>query len=87
MMPPMKIPPATRREFLATSTAALASAFTEAFEAFQTRAWDDCVSMLEAILRSYPDDGPSRYFLSRALRFREAPKEAPAALIPRVGKA
>jgi adenylate cyclase len=68
-------------------TAALASAFTEAFEAFQTRTWDDCVRMLEAILRSYPDDGPSRYFLSRALRFREAPKEAPAALIPRVGKA
>jgi adenylate cyclase len=68
-------------------TAALASAFAEAFEAFQTRAWDDCVKMLEAILRSCPDDGPSRYFLSRALRFREAPKEAPAALIPRVGKA
>jgi len=42
--------------------------------------------MLEAVLRSHPDDGPSRYFLSRALRFREAPKEDLAALIPRVGK-
>jgi adenylate cyclase len=68
-------------------TAALAGAFAEAFEAFQSRAWDDCVMMLEALLRSYPHDGPSRYFLSRALRFRAAPKEAPAALIPRVGKA
>jgi adenylate cyclase len=68
-------------------TAALAGAFGEAFEAFQARAWDDCVMMLEALLRSYPYDGPSRYFLSRALRFRAAPKEAPAALIPRVDKA
>jgi adenylate cyclase len=68
-------------------TAALTSAFAEAFEAFQTRAWDDCVRMLEAILRSHPDDGPSRYFLSRALRFREAPREAPAVLVARLGKA
>jgi adenylate cyclase len=68
-------------------TTALASAFAEAFEAFQSGAWDDCVMMLEALLRSYPHDGPSRYFLSRALRFRAAPNEAPVALIPRVGKA
>jgi adenylate cyclase len=67
--------------------AALASAFAEAFEAFQSRAWDDCVMMLEALLRCYPHDGPSRYFLSRALRFRAAPKEAPAALIARMDKA
>jgi hypothetical protein len=67
-------------------TAALASAFAEAFEAFQSHAWDDCVMMLEALLRSYPHDGPSRYFLSRARRFRAAPKEASVAVIPRVGK-
>jgi adenylate cyclase len=67
--------------------AALASAFAEAFEAFQSHAWDESVRMLEALLRSYPDDGPTRYFLSRALRFRAAPKEAPAVLVARVGKA
>jgi len=67
--------------------AALASAFAEAFEVYQSHAWDDCVTMLEALLRSHPHDGPSHYFLSQALRFRAAPKEAPAALIPRVGKA
>jgi hypothetical protein len=47
-------------------TVALASAFAEAFGAFQSHAWDDCVTMLEALLRSYPNDGPARYFLSRA---------------------
>jgi adenylate cyclase len=67
--------------------AALASAFAEAFDAFQSHAWDESVRMLEILLRSYPHDGPSHYFLSQALRFRAAPKEAPAALIPRVGKA
>lgn len=66
--------------------AALASAFAEAFDAFQSHAWDESVRMLEALLRSYPDDGPSRYLLSRALRFRAAPKEAPAVLVARVGK-
>ena len=69
------------------SRAALASAFAEAFDAFQSHAWDESVRMLEALLRSYPDDGPSRYLLSRALRFRAAPKEAPAVLVARVGKA
>lgn len=68
-------------------TAALASGFTEAFEAFQSHAWDESIRMLEALLRSYPDDGPSRYFLWRALRFRAAPKDAPAVLVARVGKA
>jgi adenylate cyclase len=68
-------------------SAALAGAFSEAFEAFQCHAWDDCVLILEALLRSYPHDGPSRYFLSRALRFRAEPKEAAAALIARVDKA
>ena len=69
------------------SRAALASAFAEAFDAFQSHAWDESVRTLEALLRSYPDDGPSRYLLSRALRFRAAPKEAPAVLVARVGKA
>jgi adenylate cyclase len=66
---------------------ALASAFADAFEAFQSHAWDKCVMVLEALLRAYPHDGPSRYFLSRALRFRAAPKEAPAVLIACVDKA
>jgi adenylate cyclase len=67
--------------------ASLACAFAEAFEAFQSSAWGDAVMMFEALLRSYPNDGPSRYFLARALRFRAAPAEAPSGLITRVGKA
>lgn len=46
--------------------AALAGAFANAFEAFRSRRWDEAITLLEALLRAYPQDGPSRYFLERA---------------------
>lgn len=64
--------------------AALASYFAEAFGAFQSRCWDQAAALLEELLRAYPNDGPSCYFLSRALRLRGAPQEAVAALVPRM---
>ncbi len=66
--------------------AALASSFAAAFEAFQSRCWDEAIKMLQAILDAHPKDGPSGYFLARALRLRTAPEEAAAGLIWRVGK-
>jgi adenylate cyclase len=64
--------------------AALASNFAEAFEAFQSQCWDDAAMQLEAHLRAHPRDGPSLYFLSRALRLRAAPEEAATALVSRM---
>ena len=66
--------------------AQLAGDFGEAFEAFQSRRWDEAIIKLEAILHAHPADGPSRYFLARALRLRTTPKETAVALIPRVDK-
>jgi hypothetical protein len=42
--------------------------------------------VLEALLRANPDDGPSFYFRSRALRLGAAPEEASAGLVPRMDK-
>jgi adenylate cyclase len=67
-------------------SAALAGTFAEAFESFRSQRWDEAAMMFEALLHTYPRDGPSRYFLARALRFRAAPEQASATLIPRVGK-
>jgi adenylate cyclase len=66
--------------------AALASNFARAFAAFQSQCWDEAVMLLKALLGAYPDDGPSFYFLSRALRLRAAPEEASAERIPRMDK-
>ncbi len=66
--------------------AALASNFAMAFKAFQSRCWNDSVALFEAVLREHPNDGPSHYFLSRALRLRTAPEEASMALVARVDK-
>jgi adenylate cyclase len=66
--------------------AMLAGNFAEAFELFQSRCWDQAVNVLEALLRANPDDGPSLYFRSRALRLAAAPEEASAGLVPRMDK-
>jgi adenylate cyclase len=66
--------------------AKLAGNFAEAFEIFGLQRWSEATVMFEALLRAYPHDGPSRYFLARALRFRAAPEQASAGLIPRVHK-
>ena len=64
----------------------LAASFAMAFESFQSRCWNDTVMLLEAVLCDHPNDGPSRYFLSRALRLRTAPEDASAELVARVEK-
>jgi adenylate cyclase len=66
--------------------AALASNFAMAFKAFQSRCWNDAVGALEAVLREHPDDGPSNYFLTRALRLETTPDEASVELIVHVDK-
>ena len=42
--------------------AALAGNFAMAFKSFQSRCWNDTVALLEAVLREYPNDGPSTSF-------------------------
>jgi adenylate cyclase len=64
--------------------AALATGFAMAFKSFQSRCWNDAVELLDAVLRDHPNDGPSRYFRSRALRLRTAPEDAPAEMVSRV---
>jgi len=66
--------------------AALVGNFAEAFASYQSQRWDAAAVMFEALLHAYHRDGPSRYFLARALRFRTAPEQVPAPLIPRVVK-
>jgi adenylate cyclase len=66
--------------------AMLAGNFAEAFELFQSRRWSRAVIVLEALLRANPDDGPSLYLRSRALRLSAAPEEASAGLVPRMDK-
>ena len=66
--------------------AALAARFAMAFESFQSRSWNETVMLLDAVLRDHPNDGPSRYFRSRALRLRTAPEDASAELVARVEK-
>jgi adenylate cyclase len=64
--------------------AALATSFARAFESFQSRCWNDAVGLLDAVLRDHPNDGPSRYFRSRALRLRTAPEDASAEMVARI---
>jgi adenylate cyclase len=66
--------------------AMLARNFAAAFELFQSRCWSQAVTALEAVLRTDPDDGPSLYFRSQALRLSAAPEEASAWLVPRMDK-
>jgi adenylate cyclase len=66
--------------------AMLADNFAEAFALFQSRCWDQAAMVLEALLRANPDDGPSLYFRSRALRLSAAPGEPSDALVPRMDK-
>jgi adenylate cyclase len=67
--------------------AELAGDFAEAFNAFQSRCWNEAIIRLEAILHARPEDGPSRYFLTRAMRLNAALEEAPAGLTSCVSKA
>jgi adenylate cyclase len=66
--------------------AALATGFAVAFKSFQLRCWNDAVELLDAVLRDHPNDGPSRYFRSRALRLQSSPEEASLELAARVEK-
>jgi len=65
---------------------ALTADFAMAFESFRSQCWAETIELLQRILLKYPNDGPSRYFLSRALHLQAAPKEACAEVIARVGK-
>ncbi len=66
--------------------AALAGNFARAFESFQSRRWGEAVTLLEALLHDYPNDGPSHYFLARALSICANPEEGPTALVSRMDK-
>jgi hypothetical protein len=56
------------------------------FKSFQSRRWNDTVALLEAVLRQYPNDGPSHYCPPRALRLRTGVEEPSMELVARVDK-
>lgn len=55
------------------STRLLCARFAHAMEAMRKRDWLESSEVLEAILRDYPEDGPSRFHLARCQRFAEMP--------------
>jgi adenylate cyclase len=66
--------------------AALATSFAKGFAAFQSRHWDEAAIAFEALLRHYPEDGPSAYFLSQALQRRAAPGDAADRLVSHIDR-
>jgi adenylate cyclase len=57
----------------------LCERFSDAIAAYQSAQWDKAADRLEAILQAYPDDGPSRFYLTLCHRYRTgtAPPEDP----------
>jgi adenylate cyclase len=51
----------------------LCERFAEALETFQAARWTSAGALFEAILRDYPDDGPTRFYLGRCRRYQTEP--------------
>jgi len=49
----------------------LLEGFNQAMKAYRGQKWQEAAGQFEALLTSYPDDGPSKIFLQRALVFLE----------------
>jgi adenylate cyclase len=47
----------------------LCERFSVALEAFRAQRWADAAALFETISESFPDEGPSRFYLSRCLRY------------------
>jgi adenylate cyclase len=67
-----------------TSAHKLASCFAQGFSAFRSSRWEEAALLFEAVLKNYPGDGPSQYFLQRALKAREIPNGAADLLVSRI---
>ena len=46
-------------------------------EELRLRRWREAIEAFEAILRDYPEDGPSRFHLARCRRYADTPLEEP----------
>jgi adenylate cyclase len=69
------------RDKASASVNQLCTRFAEAFNAFQSQQWASAATLFEAILKDYPGDGPSRFYLSRC---REYEKQVPEVEDPSV---
>ena len=50
------------------------SRYDAALSAYRARDWQQAIELFEDVLKSYPDDGPSRVLMQRCMEFRvEAP--------------
>ena len=50
-------------DVLTADVEALHSAFAEALDAYRRHSWPEALELFKGILRTYPDDGPSRFYL------------------------
>lgn len=52
-------------ERAAMAQISLSGRFAKGLQAFREQCWTEAIERFESILKDYPNDGPSRYFLSR----------------------
>ena len=55
------------------SAARLCAGFKLGWEAYQTRDWDGALRVFEELLREFPGDGPTAYYLSRCCHYQDHP--------------
>jgi adenylate cyclase len=56
--------------------AELRARFADALRAYRSQCWQQAIEKFEQLLRTYPQDGPSREFLRRCHEYREQPPAA-----------
>ena len=60
-----------RKRAASTDQLQLCARFTDALEVFRVQRWADAAASFETILESFPDDGPSRFYLSHCRKYAE----------------
>ena len=62
-----------REQIAGDSVLKLCKRFSEAMDVLKEGYWTEAGGLFEAILRDYPEDGPSRFHLARCRKFANAP--------------
>jgi adenylate cyclase len=72
----------SRRAIATSGQRRLCERFSEALELFRAQRWVDAANLLEAIIETFPHDGPSRLYLDRCRRYAaEGPGDADPTVI------
>lgn len=64
-----------KREKVTDQQVRLCQRFAEALLTFESQQWSNASQLFEAILKNYPDDGPSRFYLDRCRDYMEQAPE------------